>query len=264
MATDGSLWPLLTVFWRSQKTSHHQHVCLSSDKFGLLHKLDFANGQLLSAGDWSNHCGDVHRLSKIMKMLNPLQIPLDFKTNPRESHESMQDGRWTEWILQCPSAVEAKLADFGLALYVGRKFSVCLAQGSGWQRARGGLTVCVIFLFEAEGTAQTSNSTCFWKLLQGVAYCSAWYRMYIISLRFIGGLEIQRRSISPKEFFWADSSHQRNRKESCHLRVRMLSLQNTLWNHSTNQPASFRQALMPLSRIVRVTQVPKVCQEDSG
>ena len=80
----------------------------------------------------------------------------------------------------------------------GESFSVCLAQGSGWQRARGGLTVCVIFLFEAEGTAQTPNSTFFWKLLQGVAYSSVWYGCTVITLRFIRGLEIQRRSISSK------------------------------------------------------------------
>jgi hypothetical protein len=141
MATDGSLWPLLTVFWRSQKTSHHRHVCLSSDKFGLLHKLDFANGQLLSAGDWSNHCGDVHRLSKIMNMSNPLQIPLDFKTNPKRV--SRVYAGWTvDWVnLAVPFCCGGKVGRFWLGLIRREKVFQCAllreADGNGpggdWQ-----------------------------------------------------------------------------------------------------------------------------------
>lgn len=78
----------------------------------------------------------------------------------------------------------------------GESFSVCLAEGSGWQRARGGLTLCVIFLFEAEGTAQTPNSTFFGSCCKG--WPTVVFGMDVITLRFIRGLEIQRRSISSK------------------------------------------------------------------
>ena len=51
--------------------------------------------------------------------------------------------------------MEAKLADFGLALYVGRKFFSVPCSGKRMATGQGGLTICVIFFFEAEGTVHS-------------------------------------------------------------------------------------------------------------
>lgn len=100
---------------------------------------------------------------------------LTSKPIQRESHESMQDGRWTEWILQCPSAVEAKLADFGLALYVGRKFFSVPCWGKRMATGQGGIDTLCDFLVWSWRDSTNPQFNIFWKLLQGVAYSSVWY-----------------------------------------------------------------------------------------
>ena len=134
------------VFWRSQQTSHDRHVCVSSDKFSLLHKLDFAHGNLLSAVDWRHHCGDVHRLwSKIINFINmqkQLQmITACFISKQNQSEESLMSlCRMDGGLSESCSALLLWRQSWQILAWPytsGESFSVCPAQGSGWQRARG-------------------------------------------------------------------------------------------------------------------------------